>query len=106
MEAVEIDQINRSAERHCQIFDQADTGLPVEGRGPGYSEIEVTLESGGAFGQRAKKDRQGHNGMAGDDLEELLLDIGGVSGDCVSHDRSLWTSFFNSLRDHTWCHLS
>jgi hypothetical protein len=92
MEAVEVDQVNRPAERRRQIFDQVDPSLPVKRRCPGYSKIEVTLESGGAFGQGAKKDRHSHNRMTGDDLEELLLDTGGVSGGCVSHERNLWTS--------------
>ena len=55
MEAVEIDQVNRPSERRRQIFDQVDPSLPVKRRCPGYSKIEVTLESGGTFGQRAKK---------------------------------------------------
>ena len=92
METIEIDQVDRPAKRHGQIFNQANAGLSCEHPYSGYGKIEVTRESGGFFGHRAKKDRQGHSVVASENLLEFLLDIGGVSSDCVSHDQSLWMS--------------
>ncbi|MEX5215113.1 MAG: hypothetical protein NW703_13215 [Nitrospiraceae bacterium] len=85
MYPIKVYQVHRPAEGERKVTEKVDPGLHVEWGSGGDGQIKVAVESGSTCGCRTKENRQGHGRMAREDLLDLALDRGDVSGVVVWH---------------------
>ena len=76
MSLSEINEINRSTQPDCKLFDELESSLWVEGRGRSYGKIQITVVAVSACRERAEEDCNDDRGMASQDLSNCSLNRG------------------------------
>ena len=83
MSLSEINEINRSTQPDCKLFDELESSLWVEGRGRSYGKIQITVVAVSACRERAEEDCNDDRGMASQDLSNCSLNRGASFRDYV-----------------------